>query len=38
MVILLAAFISAFKNGKLPHASDGDAFDSIYAIGESENG
>ena len=39
MVILLSAFITAFKGGKLPHSSDGNAFDSIYAIGgENENG
>jgi hypothetical protein len=30
-----AAFIWAFKNGWLPYAEDGNAFDTVYAI-ESE--
>lgn len=29
---LSALLIIAFRNGKLPHASDGDAFDTIYAL------
>lgn len=33
---LMAAFILAFRSGLLPYASDGDAFDTIYAIEESE--
>lgn len=28
---LMAAFILAFKAGKLPHAEDGNAFDTVYA-------
>lgn len=32
---LIAAFILAFRSGLLPYASDGDAFDTIYAIEES---
>lgn len=32
---LMAAFILAFRSGLLPYASDGDAFDTIYAIEES---
>lgn len=31
---LMAAFILAFRAGKLPHSADGDAFDTIYALGE----
>ncbi|MBQ3229909.1 MAG: hypothetical protein IJB49_02700 [Clostridia bacterium] len=33
---LMAAFILAFRSGLLPYASDGDAFDTIYAIEESK--
>ncbi len=33
---ITAALVIAFHNGKLPHASDGDAFDTIYAIEESQ--
>lgn len=32
---LTVAFIFAFKGDKLPHASDGDAFDTIYALQQS---
>ncbi len=28
---LMAAFILAFNSGKLPHAEDGNAFDTVYA-------
>lgn len=28
---LAAAFILAFRNGKLPHSEDGNAFDTVYA-------
>ena len=31
---LMAAFILAFRAGVLPHAQDGDAFDTVYAIEE----
>ena len=31
---LVAAFILAFNAGVLPHSSDGDAFDTIYALEE----
>ncbi len=34
---LMAAFILAFRGGKLPHASDGDAFDTIYALEQTES-
>ena len=33
---VMAAFILAFRSGWLPYAEDGDAFDTIYAIEESE--
>lgn len=29
---LTVALIYAFRGGKLPHASDGDAFDTVYAL------
>ena len=29
-----AVFVYAFGEGKLPYSEDGDAFDTIYAIGE----
>lgn len=32
---ITAAFIFAFRSGWLPYASDGDAFDTVYAIEES---
>ena len=31
---LTCAFIIAFKEGKLPHSEDGNAFDTIYAMSE----
>ncbi len=31
---LAAAFIFAFREGMLPYAEDGDAFDTVYAIEE----
>ncbi len=31
---LMAAFILAFRQGMLPFAEDGDAFDTIYAVEE----
>ena len=34
---LMAAFILAFRSGWLPYSEDGDAFDTIYAIEQSEN-
>lgn len=34
---LLLAFILAFRAGLLPYTADGDAFDTIYAIEETES-
>lgn len=31
---ITAAFILAFRAGVLPHAEDGDAFDTVYALEE----
>lgn len=33
---LTAALIAAFKGDLLPFSADGDAFETIYAIGDSE--
>lgn len=33
---LMAAFILAFRAGVLPYAEAGDAFDTVYAIEESD--
>ncbi len=33
---LVAALIAAFRGDMLPFASDGDAFDTIYAVAESD--
>ena len=34
--LIVGAFIWAFSSGVLPHQEDGDAFDTIYAIEESQ--
>lgn len=34
---LMLAFILAFRAGLLPYTSDGDAFDTIYAIEETDS-
>ena len=36
LCMLVAAFIFAFRSGWLPYSEDGDAFDTIYAIDQSE--
>ena len=33
--VVMTAFILAFRGGNLPHSSDGDAFDTIYALEQS---
>ena len=33
---LVVLLMCALKNGDLPHAADGDAFESIYAIDDSQ--
>jgi len=35
---LVAVFIFAFRKGILPHSEDGNAFDTIYALEQSEAG
>ena len=32
LAALMAAFILAFRANSLPHAEDGDAFDTVYAV------
>jgi hypothetical protein len=34
---LMAVLIAMFRGGALPHAEDGDAFDTIYAIEQQES-
>ncbi len=34
---LTAAFVIAFGEGKLPHAEDGNAFDTVYAFADDKN-
>ena len=31
---VMVAYIFAFRGDKLPHAADGDAFDTVYVLGE----
>lgn len=33
---VIAAFIIAFRSGMLPYSSDGDAFDTVYAVESTE--
>ena len=35
LAAIMALLVFAFKNEKLPHASDGDAFDTVYAVEQS---
>lgn len=36
LALAAGAFIFAFESGVLPHSEDGDAFDTIYAVEESQ--
>ncbi len=37
LAVVVGAFILAFNKGILPHSEDGDAFDTIYAVEESQS-
>ncbi len=36
LCVLVALFIVAFRRDMLPYASDGDAFDTVYALDDAQ--